>query len=441
MTIRQLSLVSTCLCGMVAGAGSAWASGFALLEQSAESQGSSHAGAAARADDPSTLFFNPAGMAYLSGNQVANSFSLILPSATLQSGSLTTGAAFGLRPLGGSAGQDAGTNAVIPTFYGTVQLSPDWHVGLSVTSPFGLVTQYAPNSIARYYGVTSQLETIDVTPAVSWRPLPALSLGAGLIIESAKARESNAIDFGSVLAGLGAPVRPGSLDGIATNKGSDTALGWQLGLIYEPQPGTRIGIDYRSTIDHKLTGSLTFEGVPLPLTVSPAFQSQASTAKVPLPGNVTVGLAQDVGPFTLLLGATWTQWSVFRQLNVVYGSSASTTIDRWHDTATVSAGADWRLNDQFTLRGGVAWDQSPVSDQYRTPVVPDGNRYWISVGGTWNVNRNLALSLAYSHIFVDSTTVSLVDAGPGTVNFLRGNLTGSYSNHIDIAAAEAKLTF
>jgi long-chain fatty acid transport protein len=444
MDVKRLPLIlgSTSLCvAAVVGSRPAAAAGFELLEQSAESQGASHAGTAARADDPSMLFFNPASMGFLPGNQVATSFSLIAPSAHQDSGSLRASSALGGFPLPGASNYDAGTNAVVPTLYGTAQVAPDWHVGLSVTAPFGLTTQNSSTSVSRYWGLTSQLVTTDVTPAVSWNPMPNLSVGAGLIIEMASARLSNAVDFGSVLAGLGAPVLPGSLDGVSTLKGSDTAVGWQVGAVYQPVPGTRVGIDYRSTIYHRLTGSVTFENVPLPLTISPAFTSQAATAKLAVPGNLTVGLTQDIGPFTLLLGATWTQWSVFRNLNVVYGPTVNATAENWHDTATISAGTDYHLKEQWTLRGGVAWDQTPVPNSTLSPRLPDGNRYWLSVGATWRVTPAVAVSAAYSHIFVDGATVALADPGPGSPNFLRGNLNATYTNHIDIGAVEAKFAF
>lgn len=442
MKSRLLILGSTSLCLVAALASHpAAAVGFELLEQSAESQGASHAGTAARADDPSMLFFNPASMGSLPGNQVAISFTLIAPSAHQDRASLRASSAIGGFPLSGTSNYDTATNAVVPTFYGIVQVAPDWHVGLSVTAPFGLTTQNSPTSVARYWGLTSQLVTTDVTPAVSWNPVPNLSIGAGLIIEMASARLSNAVDFGSILAELGAPVLPGSRDGVSTLKGSDTALGWQIGAVYQPRLGTRVGIDYRSTIYHRLTGSTTFENVPLPLTISPAFTSQAASAELAVPGNLTVGLTQDVGAFTLLLGATWTQWSVFRNLNVVYGPTVNTTVENWHDTATVSAGADYHLNEQWTLRGGVAWDQTPVPDSTRSPRLPDGNRYWLSVGATWHVTPAVAISAAYSHIFVDGATVALVDPGPDSPNFLRGTVNATYTNHIDIGAIGARFAF
>ena len=82
-----------------------------------------------------------------------------------------------------------------------------------------------------------------------------------------------------------------------------------------------------------------------------------------------------------------------------------------------------------------------MPDSTRTPRIPDGDRFWLSVGGTWNVTKALSLTAAYTHIFVADTKVSLVDSGPVSSNFLRGNLTASYSNQINIFATSAKFVF
>ena len=443
MTPRTFLLSTAVIPALLLGLGpSARAAGYAILEQSAEGQGTSHAGSAARAEDPSTLFYNPAGMARLPGYQFSISGTLIMPQSTLQSGSASTNIPGGTVPVIGTVGTDAGVNAGIPALYGTAQIAPNWHIGLSVTAPYGLVTQYPPSSIARYYALTSQLSTIDIAPAVSWQALPTLALGASLIVETAAARLTNAVDFGTIGAGLGLGrfgLLPGRADGIATLKGSGTALGWQIGGLFEPRAGTRLGLTYRSAITHTLDGTVEFENVPALL--APGFRGGAASAKVVTPSNVSLGIAQDIGRFTVLGGLTWTQWSHFHDLLAVYQGGSSFTEENWHDTVTVSAGVEYHVNDAFTLRTGVAWDQSPVPDSTRTPRIPDGNRTWLSIGATWNATRNVALSLAYSHIFVADTKVALTDLGPGTPNFLRGNLNANYSNQVNIIAAQATFRF
>jgi long-chain fatty acid transport protein len=106
-----------------------------------------------------------------------------------------------------------------------------------------------------------------------------------------------------------------------------------------------------------------------------------------------------------------------------------------------SIGADWRVAPDWTVRAGFAFDQTPVSSAERTPRIPDANRYWLSIGATWKPTPRLAISAAYTHIFLDSPTVNLVDAGPGTPNFLRGNLTAAYSGQINTLSLQGTLSF
>jgi long-chain fatty acid transport protein len=427
---------------LVCAAGPAAAAGFALKEQSAIDQGASFAGVSARADDPSSLFFNPASMAKLPGYQVSINASVIAPDSDLHQGTGNTTALLGGGPTTGTVGGNGAATEFLPSIYATAAVAPGWHVGLAVTSPFGLVTKYSQASVARYWAETSSLKTINVAPSVAWQALPQLAVGAALNVETAEARLSNAVDFGAIgaLNGLGPyGYLPGTKDGIATVKGSDTAVGFQLGLLYEPLPGTRIGVDYRSAMFHHLTGSISFQDVP-PLLAS-SFPGGAAAAKLPEPDIASAGIAQVLGDWTLLGEVTWTHWARFHQLLVTYTGGSSLTMEDWRDSWGVAAGADYRLTDKITLRGGVAWDQTPVADPNRTPRIPDGNRYWLSAGITYRPVPALALSAAYSHIFVSNGAVSLIDGGPGTDNFLRGNLEATFLNSIDIASLQATLAF
>ncbi len=213
--------------GVLAGAGQAAATGYELREQSAVGQGASFAGAAARGDDPSFIFFNPAAMAWLPGTQGALVGSAIFPNAEAQSGSATRNATFRGSSIVGSLGGDIGVDAFVPATYATIALAEDFRFGVSLNSPWGLVTKSSNDFIGRYHALTSSLRTVNVSPAVSWRPLPNLAFDAALQIQHAATRLSNAVDYGA--AGARAGLVPGSRDGRATVAGSDTSFGWHVG--------------------------------------------------------------------------------------------------------------------------------------------------------------------------------------------------------------------
>lgn len=437
---------AACAAVWVGLAGHAHAAGYAIREQSAVGQGASFAGSAARGDDPSFLPFNPAAMAWRSGTEVVNVGSGIFPQSEAERVSGSRARALGGSPIAGSDGGDAALSAFVPAFHATTGLSEQWRIGLSVTAPFGLVTKYNDDFVGRYHALTSSLKTINIAPAISWRPLPNFAIGAALQIQYADARLSNAFDFGAV--GFANPAtrplgfRPGSADGRSTLAGDDTAIGWRIGAQWEPLDGTRLGVSFNSAIFHDLDGDVRFEGVPRVLR--PAFRDGQIKAKLTTPESLGLGVTQRLGErWTLLAGAEWTNWSRFRDIVVRFedGRAPSVTEENWRDTWFLSLGAEYRATETLTLRGGFAWDTSAVPDSTRTPRIADTDRYWLSIGVTWQARPNMALSAGYTHIFTGDAPVSLRDDGPGTVNFLRGNFAADYRGSVDILAVQARLSF
>jgi long-chain fatty acid transport protein len=419
------------------------ASGYALREQSAVGQGTSFAGATARADDPSFMFFNPAALGYLAGYQAALVGSYIRPEANVDSGTATRAAIFGNSPIAGTLGGDAALDAFVPAVYSSAQLSPELAIGLSVTSPFGLVTKYDTDFIGRYHALTSTLRTFNVAPTISYRPVPWFSIGASLQVQHAYSRISSAVDFGAAGAAFG--LVPGSRDGRATVRGDDIAVGWTVGAVWEPQDGTRVGLSFRSALFHKLEGDGYFEGAPPgPLANSVNFRNTDVRAKLTTPEMLSLGIAQRVGArWTLLSDLSWTNWSRFRELRVDYASGRAPYVSEqnWRDTWSLALGAEYQATEALRLRAGVAYDQSPARDAYRTPRIADSDRYWLSIGASYRVLRNVELTAAYTHIFADDAKVRLRDQGPGTNDFLRGNLDLNYSASVDIVAVQARLMF
>jgi len=225
----------------------AFGAGFQLKEQSAEGQGNAFAGSTAKAYDLSTIFFNPAGMTRLSGHQAGVIVSYISPRAEFTaSGSPTIG---GGAPLSGSRMDQAGEDAVVPAFYAFWDFNPDLKFGLAVNTPWGLMTEYSDQWVGRYHAIKSHLQTVNVAPSVAYRVNQQLSVGAGIQIQYAKAELTNALALP-----LGLP------DGKATLEGDDWGFGANVGLLYEFSPQTRVGLNYRSRVSHKVDGDIDFQG-------------------------------------------------------------------------------------------------------------------------------------------------------------------------------------
>lgn len=442
-------MMACAVLGAAAMTGPTMASGYAVREQSAVAQGTSQAGAAARGDDAAMMFFNPAAIGWMTGTQISTGGSLIIPDSRVDSGTATRARVFGNSPITGSLGGDAGLDALVPHFYATTGITDTLRVGIGVGAPFGLVTKYPADWIGRYHALTSSLRTYNITPTISWRPHETVTLGAGLQIQYAHARLSSAVDFGAAAAAsspalAAAGFLPGRFDGRSTIKGDDTNVGFTLGAQWRPLPGTMLGIGFRSSIQHTLQGDAVFEGVPAPLRASVNFRDTAATAKLNTPESITLGATQRIGQnWTLMAGAEWTNWSRFRDLNISFasGRAASITHQNYRDSVMLSLGGEYRLRDDITLRAGFAWDQSPVRDAFRTPRIPDSDRFWLSAGATWQIMPQMALTVAYTHILAADTSMNLRDNGPGTADFLRGNLTTRNSANVNILTAGLRYSF
>jgi long-chain fatty acid transport protein len=185
---------------------------------------------------------------------------------------------------------------------------------------------------------------------------------------------------------------------------------------------------------------VSYDNVPLPLASS--LESAAANAKLPEPSIAILSVAQAVGDWTILGSVTYTGWSIFHNLTAYSGGSPiSTTVENFHDTVAVAVGADYRLNDKVTLRAGTMFDPTPVQNVDRTPRLPDADRYNLSVGATYRPTPALSLSAAYTHIFASQVSVNQVGAGPGSPNFLRGDLIATFNSSINVLLVEASYRF
>ncbi|MCK8785716.1 outer membrane protein transport protein [Roseomonas sp. NAR14] len=419
------------------------ASGYFLRDQSAIGQGSSFAGSTARADDPSMQFYNPASMVRLPGFQTTIVGTVIDLDSSANSVTGSRAAALGGSVITGTNGGNIGATAFVPATYITAQVAPQWWVGLSVNAPWGLVTKSDVGGVARYYAQTTSLATYNFSPSVAWQVTPTFSLGAALQVQYATAHLSSAVDFGAIgaAAGLGRyGLLPGRADGRATVRGDDVALGWQIGALWEPWQGTRLGVAFRSAVFQELSGNyVQYDNVPALL--ARAFPQAAGRTKLTTPESVSIGLSQRLSErWTLLADASWTNWSRFRELRVqIDGSPDNVTPERWRDTAFAAIGAEYQATDRLRLRTGFAYDMTPTSTETRTPRIPDNDRYWLSVGASYRITDKLEVSAGYSHIFARDARVSLRAGGPTSPDFLRGNLDAVYRGSVDVFALQLRL--
>jgi long-chain fatty acid transport protein len=409
-------------------------SGFQLRENSAAALGNAFAGAAVSSDEPSIIANNPAGMTGLSGNQFSGNLSIVIPSAVF------SGSAFTItrQPIGGGNGGDAGSAQPVPAFFGIYDVSPDVKFGLAVTVPFGLKSQYDSSWVGRYQAIKSDLDIVDVNPNIAYRVTDWLSIGGGPAIQHASAELTNAINA-TTLAHLANPLLPAGVtlpDGNVRITGDSLSVGYILGVLAQLMPEVRVGASYRSQLSHRLEGPAILT-VPAPLSADPRFQSTPTRTDLKTPDIVSLAGSYQVSPDLILLAEVqWTNWSVVKNLRVERpdGSALSNQPEQWHGTWFGSIGARYSPDPNWVVRGGFAFDQTPVRDQFRTARLPDADRYWLAAGLGYRWTDDLRFDAAYVHIFSGGAPINEVSQ-TGDL------LSGHYSNHVDIVSLSATLRF
>lgn len=380
------------------------ASGFAIVEQSARGIGTAFAGVNAEYGDAGAIWFNPAGMTGVGDFEVVAGLHAILPAFDFKDSGST--------PVGGSADQDAGVTAWVPNFDAVVGVGERFAFGLGVHAPYGLRTEYDPTWIGRYAAVDTELTTININPSLAYQISENLSIGAGVSAQRADAELSTA-----------SPSPMGDL--IATVTGDDWSYGWNVGAVGQCDCGTRLGISYRSPIEHELEGEIEIS--PLP--------TEAGTADIELPETAAVGIYVPIGDMVAVMAdVTWTGWSSFQDLTVLKadGSVLSTKDESWEDTWRYAVGASVLCNDWLTLRAGAAFDESPVPDpEHRTARIPDADRTWLTLGAGFGLSDTINVDLGYVHIWFDDADINETYA-PGT------SLVGTYDGSVDIVSAQLK---
>lgn len=437
------------------------ASGFAIIEHSATGMGNAFAGGSAIAEDASTVFFNPAGMIRLEGTQIVNAFHVIDPSADYDDDGSTLNPALGGGPLLGS-NDDGGKTGYVPNFYISHRLNESWALGLGINAPFGLATKYDDDWVGRYGAIKSELMTINVNPSFAYRLNEMWTFGMGINIQYIDVTLSNALDSsaiclpsfgGATCSAFGTSgltsVGDVTLDGKQELTGDDISVGWNFGFLIEPRDDLRFGVAYRSQIRHKLDGKVKFtyseELADMVSTPYPGgfggtglFTNQDATARVDLPETVSVSAVHDLtDEWTIMGDVTWTGWRSFDELVVNFegGQPQSTLPEDWEDSYRYSIGARYQPSKLWTLRTGVAYDETPIKGRKeRTARIPGNDRTWLSFGAGYRLSDQSKIDIGYTHLFVDDTKIDNVDAFGHT-------LKGEYEADVNIYSVQFTYNF
>lgn len=400
------------------------AAGFALIEQSGSGMGNAYAGAAAVAEDASTIFFNPAGMTYIEGTQVVGALHLIRPRGEFNN----QGSIAGLgRPLGDEGG-DIGDLAFVPNFYYKRDISEAVKFGLGVGAPFGLKTEYDKDWLGRFQGIKSDLKTVNINPALAFKVNDQLSLGFGINAMWIQADLTSAVNL----------VPVGGTESTLKVKGDGWGFGYNLGAIYQVTSDTRIGLAFRSKVDQNLKGESDSPFTGLDAIANRRLNGDIS-AETTLPETLSLSSFTHLNDQWDLLGdVTWTRWSRFRELRILRdnGTTLTVTPENWNNTMRYSIALNYKYSDTLKLRAGLAYDEEAIDDEFRTVRIPGNDRKWLSFGAGWQAAPNTKLEIGYSHLFISDP-----DINDDQRTLARGRVTGDYDASVDMVSLQVTHNF
>ncbi|NVZ50962.1 outer membrane protein transport protein [Pseudomonas sp. B6002] len=410
--MKKVMLKTTLSLAVTMASSQLFASGFALNEQDVAGMGTGFAGRSSSADNASTVYGNPAGMARLEGQQITGGVAAIDASTDIKDAS----------------GRSAGTNkgdmvpfTAVPFAFYTNKLNDQWAVGFGFYAPFGLKTDYERGFQGRAFGSKSEVAVMTFQPTVSYAFNDKVSIGFGPTIN----RIAGTLESQPNLGLLPLPGLAGTGDNKVKVKGDDTALGFNAGILVQATDTTRVGLTYHSKVKYKLEGHTE---------VTPAANVPAgylkpgrydASLKVDTPESWDASVTQDMNDaWKLYAGATWTRWSRLKDITVNNegvtaaggGALAPSIVSKiqepqnWHDTWAYAVGTSYQLTKQVVLRTGLTFDQSPTNNTDRSPRIPTGDRTIFSVGLGYAVMDNMTVDLAYSYLKEEPVKVNKSNA-------------------------------
>ena len=431
MSVRHLKSVLLACSGaavLLVAATAANAGGFALREQSAAGQGSSFAGIAA-GGALSSMYWNASTMTQYSGKAFEIDGTGIFPKAnhTPTTSTLAT-AAGGFNPAYLNGVSNSGEPAAVPATYSSWQINDKLWLGMSVNSPFGLAVSFPPAWAGSGYAQSSSVKTLNAAPSVAYKVNDMLSLSVGVQVQWMT-------------------VTYGQLTGAVPNNsavigGSGYGYGFTLGATFTPMPGPVIGIGYRSAINQKINGTLSTS------STVPATTTGSINTTLNLPDQLSLGLRQKLWDrWTLLAGFEFANWARIGTASIMQGSGAAATLGgaaiqlpfQYSNSYFYSLGFEYGVFDNLTLRTGIAFEKSPITDGVRTPRLPDNDRMWYSVGATYKAPfKGLTFDVGYSYIDVKNTPINISATSGNPWLNTTGTYTGTVQSNIHIFSVAAR---
>jgi long-chain fatty acid transport protein len=384
----------------------AQAGGISLYEIATPDAGLASAGYAARAEDASTLFKNPAGMSLLEGTQIQVGLQALYGSVTFSPDANTST----------RLGSDDGGNAVgwLPgaSLFAVVPLGEKVHVGLGTLSYFGLAEDYNNDWVGRYYVQDSALLGMTIMPSISYEVTDWLSIGAGLNAMYGYLKTDIAVNNGI------------GTDGQMSLKDRTWGFGANVGALIKVGEKTRLGVTYLSAVNLDFAETPTFSGLG-PVMGAILANPRELDLGVSVPQSAMLSAYHALSDkWAVMADFGWQDWSEFGYVQAGVESGGTTTLNlKYKDTWHGAVGTQYRASEKWLLSAGVAFDSSAVDSANRTVTLPMGQAWRFGLGAQYQLNQKLNVGLAGTFLWAGDMAVD-----QGSDASIRGLVSGSFND-------------
>jgi len=394
--------------------------GYEITEQDAKAMGLASA-FAAWADNPSAIYYNPAGLSQIDEPEASLGVTLIGVNLRLSNS--------------GDREDDKTQDFYIPNFYFSIPLNvSDLTFGLGVYSPYGLGTEWDKDGITKYAAIKSDLRTIYITPVLAWQATPEISVAAGLSYIYADAEMTRKYPFSAI----GFPS-----DADVKLTGKDHNWGWTAGILAQPTDKLSLGFSYRSKTKLNLEGDFDVDGTP---TGAPSHHTDVEL-ELPLPHRFSFGINYKLLPnWRVELDYERIFWSAVDSFDVNIDEENdfykdTKTEKDWRDTNAFKLGTEVQVTENWALRAGGFYYQSAIPDHSLEPMIPENDRYGFTLGVGYQIG-DFIVDVGYMEIFSDPRTVNN-DSLEANSALLQGLSPGDdrYETHFREAALQINYIF
>ncbi len=348
-------------CGLVMSSG-AFASGILLPEATYANLGAAGAGDGVYTESAAAIWTNPAVMSHMDSEKTTISGTVLNLDIQYQDA---------------NGGVDGHSNSTLPIggFFHVEELQENLKLGLAFGSQGGATLDYGSEwqGSAQLTDVT--LLTYQFNPSLSYAINEQLSVAVGAQLDYA--------------------FLEGNTSNISLDSSSDWAMGYNLGAVYQASDSLRLGLSYRSELNHEFDSGMAVD------TTSGAAIGNYSTA-LTSPAIADFSAAYQLSPnLTLLTSLQWHDWSSMSATNIDLHFDKSTipySIERdWQDVWHIGVGLQYELQQGWAMKVGYSYETSPLDDPSKqSPDLPVGEQHRFSVGfsKTWQQSK---LDLYYEY--------------------------------------------